>query len=117
MPKNVEDWGKLIVAKGFKKLPKVHNIAQSGHTATHVPWIEQGVNAVLLVLLILAGSAYTLIMYYTSCYTILCSVLWPGHFRFNGRSEYRSFFGDTNLTSRIAKKYLLVAFYQYIIAR
>ena len=27
-----EDWGKLIVAKGFKKLPKVENIAQSGHT-------------------------------------------------------------------------------------
>ena len=24
--------GKLIVAKGFKKLPKVQNIAQSGHT-------------------------------------------------------------------------------------
>ena len=26
------DLGKLIVAKGFKKLPKVQNIAQSGHT-------------------------------------------------------------------------------------
>ena len=23
LPKNGEDWGKLIVAKGFKKLPKV----------------------------------------------------------------------------------------------
>ena len=33
MPKNGEDWCKLIVAKGFKKLPKVQNIAQSGHTA------------------------------------------------------------------------------------
>jgi len=32
LPKNVEDLGKLIVAKGFKKLPKVQNIAQSGHT-------------------------------------------------------------------------------------
>ena len=32
LPKNEEDWGKLIVAKGFKKLPKVQNIAQSGHT-------------------------------------------------------------------------------------
>ena len=30
--KNGDDWGKLIVAKGFKKLPKVQNIAQSGHT-------------------------------------------------------------------------------------
>ena len=32
LPKNGEDWGKLIVAKGFKKLPKVQNIAQSGHS-------------------------------------------------------------------------------------
>ena len=32
LPKNVEDFGKLIVAKGFKKLPKVQNITQSGHT-------------------------------------------------------------------------------------
>ena len=38
LPKNGEDWGKLIVAKGFKKLPKVQNIAQSGHTA----WVESG---------------------------------------------------------------------------
>ena len=27
------DLGKLIVAKGFKKLPKVQKIAKSGHTA------------------------------------------------------------------------------------
>ena len=33
LPKNVEDFGKLIVAKGFKKSPKVQNIAKSGHTA------------------------------------------------------------------------------------
>ena len=32
MHKNVGDWGKFIVAKGFKKLPKVQKIAQSGHT-------------------------------------------------------------------------------------
>ena len=32
MPKNVRDLGKLIVAKGFEKLPKVQLIAQSGHT-------------------------------------------------------------------------------------
>ena len=39
MLKNGEDWGKLIVAKGFKKLPKVQNIAQSGHTGNgeHYP--------------------------------------------------------------------------------
>ena len=32
LPKNGEDWGKLIVAKGFKKLPKVQKSLQSGHT-------------------------------------------------------------------------------------
>ena len=35
MHKNVGDLGKLIVANGFKKLPKVQKIAQSGHTATN----------------------------------------------------------------------------------
>ena len=33
LPKNVGDLGKFIVAKGFKKLPKVQKIAQSGHNA------------------------------------------------------------------------------------
>ena len=37
LPKNVGDLGKLIVAKGFKKLPKVQKIAQSGHTACDCP--------------------------------------------------------------------------------
>ena len=32
LPKNVGDLDKLIVAKGFKKLPKVQKIARSGHT-------------------------------------------------------------------------------------
>ena len=32
LPRNVGDLGKLIVAKGFKKLPKVKKIAKSGHT-------------------------------------------------------------------------------------
>ena len=31
-PKNVRDLGKLFVAKGLKKLPKVQKIARSGHT-------------------------------------------------------------------------------------
>ena len=31
--KNVEDLGKLVFAKGFKKLPEVQKIAESGHTA------------------------------------------------------------------------------------
>ena len=35
LPKNVRDLGKLIVAKGLKKLPKVQKIAQSGHTACY----------------------------------------------------------------------------------
>ena len=35
MPKNVRDLGNLIVAKGFKKLPKVQKIAQSGHTVVY----------------------------------------------------------------------------------
>ena len=39
LPKNVGDLGKLIVAKGFKKLPKVQYIAQSGHTVRHLPTI------------------------------------------------------------------------------
>ena len=36
LPKNVGDLCKLIVSKGFKKLPKVQKIAQSGHTAKNV---------------------------------------------------------------------------------
>ena len=33
LPKNVRDLGKLIVAKGYEKSPKVQKIVQSGHTA------------------------------------------------------------------------------------
>ena len=32
LPKNVGNFGKIIIAKGFKKLPKVQEIALSGHT-------------------------------------------------------------------------------------
>ena len=35
MPKHVGDLGKLIVAKGFEKLPKVQKIANSGHTGSN----------------------------------------------------------------------------------
>ena len=35
LPKNVRDLGKLIVANGFKNVPKVQKIAQSGHTVCH----------------------------------------------------------------------------------
>ena len=34
MPKNVGDLGKLLVATCFQKLPKVQEIAQSGHTGS-----------------------------------------------------------------------------------
>ena len=33
LPKKVDDLGKIIVATGFEKWPKVQYIAQSGHTA------------------------------------------------------------------------------------
>ena len=35
LPRNVGDLGKLIVTKGYKKLPKVQKIAKSGHTADY----------------------------------------------------------------------------------
>ena len=34
------DLGKLIVAKDFKKLPKVQKIATSGHTACFLPFSQ-----------------------------------------------------------------------------
>ena len=37
LPRNEGDLGKLIAAKGFKKLLKVQKIAKSGHTAFKVP--------------------------------------------------------------------------------
>ena len=36
-PKNVANLGKLVAAKGFKKLPKGQQIAASGHTGTDQP--------------------------------------------------------------------------------
>ena len=38
LPKNVTDLGKLIAAKGFKKLPKVQKIAQTGHAGHTQHW-------------------------------------------------------------------------------
>ena len=35
-PKNIGDLGKFIVAKGFKKLPKMQIIANSGHTGSNI---------------------------------------------------------------------------------
>ena len=34
LPNNVGDVGKIIVATGFERLPKVPKIAQSSHTGT-----------------------------------------------------------------------------------
>ena len=42
MPMNVGDLGKSIIAKGFKKLPKVLWIAQSGHTDWLLLWSRNG---------------------------------------------------------------------------
>ena len=36
LPNNEGGLGKFIVAKGFKKLPKVQLITQSGHTASNL---------------------------------------------------------------------------------
>ena len=35
LPNNVSNLDKIIVAKGFKKLPTVQKIAQSGHTVAN----------------------------------------------------------------------------------
>ena len=40
LPKNVSDLGKLIYAKGFKKLPKVQKISQSGHTDARLRFLS-----------------------------------------------------------------------------
>ena len=44
LPRNVGDLGKLIVAKGFKRLPKVQNIAQSGHTVANLGQVRLSIN-------------------------------------------------------------------------
>ena len=41
LPKNVRDLGKFTVAKGFKKLPKVQKIAQSGPTVPYLPLLPR----------------------------------------------------------------------------
>ena len=48
LPKNGEDRGKLNVAKDFKKLPKVENIAQSGHTECYINY-ELTINKRILI--------------------------------------------------------------------
>ena len=43
LPKNVDNLGKFIVAKGFEKLSKVHNIAQCCHT-DHIQLLKKFYN-------------------------------------------------------------------------
>ena len=47
LPKNVEDWGKLIVAKGFKRLPKISphlvkavHVNSFGYIQFVLPWLD-----------------------------------------------------------------------------
>ena len=49
LPKNVGDWGKIIVATDFEKLPKVQKIALSGHTEWEweIEWQTIGINVSL----------------------------------------------------------------------
>ena len=48
LPKNVGDWVKLIIAKGFKKLPKVQKLAQSGHTDLDLPKLRNWKKFILM---------------------------------------------------------------------
>ena len=41
MSKNVGDLGEISVPDGFKKLPKVQKIAQSGHTASNPTYLPR----------------------------------------------------------------------------
>ena len=51
LPKNKRDLGQLIVAKGFKNLPKVQLIAQSGHTAPNPQLGQRGAAVTMLLLM------------------------------------------------------------------
>ena len=65
LPKNGGDWGKLIVAKGFKKLPKVQNIAQSGHTGSRV-------GQRILTYFVTGSITVQLTSYFNGLYNIYC---------------------------------------------
>ena len=44
LPKNVGDLDKLIIAKGFKKMPKVRKMARSGHTDEVKHFLVKSIN-------------------------------------------------------------------------
>ena len=44
----LRDLGKLIVAKGFRRLPKVQNIARSGHTVYGAPLLASSLQTTSL---------------------------------------------------------------------
>jgi len=48
LPNNVGDLGKIIIATSFEWLPKMHKIAQSGHTYMSDCWVDPFVHLVLL---------------------------------------------------------------------
>ena len=55
------DLGKLIVAKGFKKLLKVQKIARSGHTAQDPKiYFATSANGAMFVHYLTSGSTYKL---------------------------------------------------------
>ena len=48
LPNNVGDLGKIIVATSFEWLPKLHKIAQSGHTGALSHLIKFNIGQVVL---------------------------------------------------------------------
>ena len=63
LPKNEKDWGKLIVAKGIKRLPKVQNIAQSDHTGCHHSSVDSSALFILLPLVWLPNTPSMLVSF------------------------------------------------------
>ena len=73
------DWGKLIVAKGFKKLPKVQKIARSGHTALDSTLIPRGLKSCIKAKPIFKGGK--------SCSKKSFTLLFPGRNSYADRSD------------------------------
>ena len=81
LPKNKGDLGQLIVAKGFKNLPKVQLIAQSGHTAPN-PQLGQRGAAVTMLLQCRRVLPLIVLTNRTACWQRLWLSLYSGRFRF-----------------------------------
>ena len=72
LPKNVRDSGKIIVANGYKKLPKVQKSAQSGHTGS-----DKGCNDLTI---------YSRVAFY-----LLCQIFRDNYYKFCTGSITTSF--------------------------